>query len=983
MAFPAMTNNSPVAGQIAWGAFSIQYQGVSYGISAGNTSQRWVWWRFNGGSPIIEAGATVPTNLTDDDLVLFANKNGVGLRVQSTSFVDGELLVDGSIFANALSTNLINSTHIVTAGLDAGVIKFGLMSGDRIAANTITAEKLTVGALGDNLVKNGRFTDFTTVAGVGYYNNNKPNNWTKNEGAFGGGTNVWTNHPGGSALIVLRNSTGYGNLVSDKFEVTPGDKIAISCLAGYSGAIPGFYFRISWFDASDAGAGSNDVLSNDPLTGFYGDAARKVVAGAFTVPAGAVKARIEIFNFSNTGTDSFLQINDVKAQRVIISAMIGDGQITAPKILAGEINSAHIVTLGLDAAVIKFGTMSGDRITANTINSAHIVTTGLDAATIKFGVMNGERIEAGTIKSDRLDTTILTAGFTISGKIQVGTHTWTPNEGFIIPDVVLLPGLAGGTAEFTGNMTANQLTVQKDFNLLGNTNKIAGTLTLSNGVTRPTAAPSVYQSWNLVGKHDMGFGAIHYGLCENLTDAAYLLSAESFYGGAIVQMSKADGSNWVPAAVGSQYDPGLGYNYQTWLNNFYPVGGICTFGSFYYVLGQDSTRSNGWYLYKINTNFTKNAEVFIGSSNSFVGRPSVGENGTNIIIGMAVSPNTLRVISYNTSLVQQPVVNWTTFPNINNSNISDIRCANYDFGTLKYVIAIEGNRNFTTDTVGNREGDVYSFAPANGHTVRGLWWDGTRFYSYGTDGSLYTHGTNTQARSVTASHTWYDGDGGGTGTHETEETTSPATFAQGARTFLNVVTGDPPDSGTSDVRPDKANRVGVYVGIAAGSRRFQGYLGLDNQNKAIRTTRIDPVNTGSATPPGTNGFSGAANSPGILKSFGASGVQGFILNGDGSGQWGVQSVTALGVTKFGAAGSSISQITRGTVSLTSNGSAQVTWNHGGSTIPDTVIVTSRSTAYEVRYTGNSATTLTVNTLARSNGASAPSVAVIFDWIAIW
>ena len=161
MAIPAITNNSPSAGNIAWGAFTIQYNGTSFAIPAGSTAQRWVWWRYNtgGGTSVIEAGPDIPTNLTDDDLVLFGNKNGIGLRVQSTSYVDGELLVDGSVFADAIASNQITSNKISTLGLDAGVIKFGEMSGERIAANTITAMRIAA----DTITANEIATDAITA----------------------------------------------------------------------------------------------------------------------------------------------------------------------------------------------------------------------------------------------------------------------------------------------------------------------------------------------------------------------------------------------------------------------------------------------------------------------------------------------------------------------------------------------------------------------------------------------------------------------------------------------------------------------------------------------------------------------------------------------------------------------------------------------------------------------------------------------------
>lgn len=139
MAVPTITNNSPSAGYIAWGAFTIQLKGVAYSVAAASSNQRWVWWEYKNGAPIINAGPDVPLTLNDDDLVLFGNKNGIGVRVQSSNFIDGELLVDGSIFAEAIATNQIQTQH-----MGAGTI-----NGDRISAGTIMSNQVVVGG-GDN-----------------------------------------------------------------------------------------------------------------------------------------------------------------------------------------------------------------------------------------------------------------------------------------------------------------------------------------------------------------------------------------------------------------------------------------------------------------------------------------------------------------------------------------------------------------------------------------------------------------------------------------------------------------------------------------------------------------------------------------------------------------------------------------------------------------------------------------------------------------
>lgn len=142
MAVPTMTSNSPVAGSIAWTAFAIQYKGVAYSVPAGSTSQRWVWWRFNGGAPLLEGGADIPSDITDDDFILFGNKNGIAARIQASSLIDGELIVDGSIFAPAISAHQIESTHISAVGLDAGLVKFGEMDGTLIKSKSIDADQL-------------------------------------------------------------------------------------------------------------------------------------------------------------------------------------------------------------------------------------------------------------------------------------------------------------------------------------------------------------------------------------------------------------------------------------------------------------------------------------------------------------------------------------------------------------------------------------------------------------------------------------------------------------------------------------------------------------------------------------------------------------------------------------------------------------------------------------------------------------------------
>lgn len=141
MAVPAMTNNSPQLGDIAWAGFTIQYNGVGYQIGPGSTSQRWVWWRYSINT--IQAGPDIPVDLTDDDLVLFGNKNGIAIRVQSSTLIDGELVVDGSILARAVSAEVMVANEVFSR---EGY--FGSIGVEQLKSGSLEAQIALLGSLG-------------------------------------------------------------------------------------------------------------------------------------------------------------------------------------------------------------------------------------------------------------------------------------------------------------------------------------------------------------------------------------------------------------------------------------------------------------------------------------------------------------------------------------------------------------------------------------------------------------------------------------------------------------------------------------------------------------------------------------------------------------------------------------------------------------------------------------------------------------------
>ena len=181
MAVPAMFNNTPEPGHISWDLFHIQYLGVGYEVAAGSTSDRWVWWRYNDGVPAVETGPLLPSDLTADDLLLFGNKDGISIRIQNSNLIDGELIVDGSIFSAAIAANQVSSNHITTAGLDAGVVKFGVMSGDRIAVNTISGDRMAANSIDVTKLNVG---DQTNLASDGGFLDPAMSNWVQADPSY-------------------------------------------------------------------------------------------------------------------------------------------------------------------------------------------------------------------------------------------------------------------------------------------------------------------------------------------------------------------------------------------------------------------------------------------------------------------------------------------------------------------------------------------------------------------------------------------------------------------------------------------------------------------------------------------------------------------------------------------------------------------------------------------------------------------------------
>lgn len=474
MAVPAVQHNTPIAGSISWSGFTIQIFGISYTVAAGSTNQRWVWWKFNGGVPTIEAGADLPSNLTDDDLVLFANRAGIAFRVQSANFLDGELIVDGTILADAIGAHEIATDHITTLGLDAGVILFGLMSGDRISVNTllgdrliansIAASKLSIASL-DNLIEDPGFINpIKTIATGGFWQ--------------------------GSTAATIVPAVGRNGANGLRFVGDGTTKVVFS--PTYPTAAKKYFRGGYWIHSSvalAAGAFIMQIRSKrvDGTTGLNSNVAiPAIAANTWTLVTGMPKTadldadavtfdiRFSLLSSAPVGAvvtlDAYPSLTRANAGELVVDGTIlgthikaGDitatqiaaDTLTANEIAAGAITATEIATNAITAIkmsadsvlanAIKAGeivtahmlanTINGDRILANTLNANKIVAGSITTDRMTADSINGDRISAGTldaakivaasITGDRITGTFLITGKQIKGGTILGNSIQT------------------------------------------------------------------------------------------------------------------------------------------------------------------------------------------------------------------------------------------------------------------------------------------------------------------------------------------------------------------------------------------------------------------------------------------------------------------------------------------------------------------------------------------------------------------------------
>lgn len=325
---------------------------------------------------------------------------------------------------------------VVRAVVVSALIADGAITSPKIVAGSVTSEKLTVGSLGDNLVRNFNFGDPT----VGSDN---PALW--NDSSSGGGDiyrEVSNTHPGGTAVVLHANGPGQSaRTQSDMFPVVPGAMYYFeAAMAKWSGAgAPNGFFRVGWYtayhdltylsDGDVAGVGYNDVMGSYNPSAV--DSARNIIGWQWQAPADARYCRVIFYNFQPTG-NSFLYVNNVRAQRVTVSAQIADGAITTPKLVADAVTAGKISADAITAREIQAGAVNTAEIAAGAITAASAILADAVVLNAKIADLAVNDAKISDLNVGKITAGSLTAAVIIgTGSIKTATSglraEMTPN----------------------------------------------------------------------------------------------------------------------------------------------------------------------------------------------------------------------------------------------------------------------------------------------------------------------------------------------------------------------------------------------------------------------------------------------------------------------------------------------------------------------------------------------------------------------------
>ena len=159
------TNNSPGAGSVAWSSHTIQWNGSTFAIGAGNSSAEMIWLDRSTSTTALQgstrAAFEAAYDPADGDILLAANSGGIAETVFNATLVTGGAIKTGAIVADKIAANAIVAGKIAVAAIVAGD---GVIANAAIGTALIQDAAITNAKIGSLAVDTAKIADAAIVA---------------------------------------------------------------------------------------------------------------------------------------------------------------------------------------------------------------------------------------------------------------------------------------------------------------------------------------------------------------------------------------------------------------------------------------------------------------------------------------------------------------------------------------------------------------------------------------------------------------------------------------------------------------------------------------------------------------------------------------------------------------------------------------------------------------------------------------------------
>ena len=429
---------------------------------------------------------------------------------------------------------------------------------------------------------------------------------------------------------------------------------------------------------------------------------------------------------------------------------------------------------------------------------------------------------------------------------------WDPDIGISMPQsngqTTLISADPAVPSNWAGKVVATFATILGG--ILQGLFEVIGTIRLAAGVTKPKSVPEVAATWDsLTLDTVLAEPSRLKALFEKVGDATEWAVLDDDLR-AMVFYDKTTGAETPGFPVDGDHIAGT------------------KIGSFYYLMGIDLGQ---YRIRQYDASGTVTGSTFTGVQGFDVhkGAPVLGTDGTNIIMAWPIGGNEARVRTYTTGFAT--LSNWTVDLG-SNPTLAAVTGGGFEPGVTSDQLVIwkaNGDATMYSLPSGSRNSSR-DFPRANGNTVKGAWWDGTRFHSLNTDGRVHAYDTPHVAETRSVAYSFVSEDG----TKETEPSPT-VTYTRPPRSRVLISMPPPPEAGQTGA--SKANRLGVYYG-ATGALKQQTELAAGTNTYTV----VGAATTGGKSPETSNGFAGTS-APGILESETGNGTTPHTrISGDGA-----------------------------------------------------------------------------------------------------